>query len=57
MGLPHLRALPAIQWKLQNLAKLKAANPGKFEEQSQELAAKIAALKLGDTISPAAPKG
>jgi len=42
---------------LQNLAKLKAANPGKFEEQSQELAAKIAVLGLSDAIPPAAPKG
>jgi predicted nucleotidyltransferase component of viral defense system len=57
MGLDHLGALPAIQWKLQNLAKLKAANPGKFEEQSQELAAKIAALATDDASAAVAPKG
>lgn len=57
MGLDHLSALPAIQWKLQNLAKLKATNPGKFEEQAQELAAKIEGEVIGDAIPPAAPKG
>ena len=57
MGLDHLSALPAIQWKLQNLAKLKATNPGKFEEQAQELAAKIEGEVMDDAIPPAAPKG
>lgn len=47
MGLEHLSALPAIQWKLQNLAKLKTSNPGKFEEQSQELLAKIGGNATG----------
>ena len=42
MGLAHLSAMPAIQWKLQNLAKLKAVNPAKFEDQSHKLAEKIA---------------
>lgn len=45
MGIAHLGAMPAIQWKLQNLAKLKEKNPAKFEEQSRELAAKISALE------------
>ena len=44
MGVDHLSALPAIQWKLHNLTKLKEANPAKFKEQSRELAGKIAAL-------------
>ncbi|CAN7448668.1 nucleotidyl transferase AbiEii/AbiGii toxin family protein [Variovorax sp. LjRoot84] len=57
MGLDHLSALPAIQWKLQNLTKLRKANPGKFKEQSQELASKITALAPGDASPPAAPTG
>jgi predicted nucleotidyltransferase component of viral defense system len=44
MAVDHLDALPAIQWKLHNLAKLKKANLAKFKAQSQELAGKIAAL-------------
>jgi hypothetical protein len=56
MGLSHLSALPAIQWKLQNLVRLKAENPRKFESQSQALAAKIAALVPGDAAPPAAPE-
>lgn len=44
MDVTHLAAMPAIQWKLQNLAKLKATNRNKFEEQAQVLAAKISAL-------------
>lgn len=50
MGLVHLSAMPAIQWKLQNLMKLKEKNPAKFEEQSQELAGKIS--RLGDAKEP-----
>ncbi len=33
----HLAELPAIQWKLQNLARLKKSNPAKFQTQSDEL--------------------
>lgn len=33
----HLSQLPAIQWKLQNLARLKKANPAKFNAQTEEL--------------------
>ncbi|WP_307600280.1 nucleotidyl transferase AbiEii/AbiGii toxin family protein [Variovorax boronicumulans] len=44
MGIAHLGAMPAIQWKLQNLAKLKELNSAKFEEQSRELAEKISGL-------------
>jgi predicted nucleotidyltransferase component of viral defense system len=34
---PHLSEMPAIQWKLQNLRKLRSSNPRKFADQSQEL--------------------
>ena len=33
----HLVELPAIRWKLQNLARLKKANPAKFAQQTDEL--------------------
>lgn len=33
----HLSALPAVQWKLQNLARLKKSNPAKFRQQTEEL--------------------
>jgi len=33
----HLAELPAIQWKQQNLARLKKSNPAKFQAQSDEL--------------------
>lgn len=38
MSVPHLEQLPAVQWKLQNLARLKKANPAKFKAQADELA-------------------
>ena len=34
---PHLSEMPAIRWKLENLKKLKRANPKKFLEQSNQL--------------------
>ncbi len=37
MKCPHLSQLPAIRWKLQNLAKLKKSNPTKFAQQTDEL--------------------
>lgn len=37
MPFPHLREMPAIRWKLQNLEKLRSSNPGKFQEQSDRL--------------------
>lgn len=37
MQCSHLSQLPAIRWKLQNLAKLKKSNPEKFNQQSDEL--------------------
>lgn len=33
----HLSVLPAVQWKLQNLARLKKANAAKFRQQTEEL--------------------
>ena len=37
MRCAHLSELPAIRWKLQNLAKLKRSSPNKFERQAREL--------------------
>ena len=42
MKCPHLSQLPAIRWKLQNLAKLKKSNPNKFDQQGEELHARLA---------------
>ncbi len=42
MKCPHLSQLPAIRWKLQNLAKLKKFNPGKFTQQAADLRARLA---------------
>lgn len=33
----HLSELPAIRWKLQNLAKLKRSSPDKYERQTRDL--------------------
>ncbi len=41
MKCPHLAQLPAIRWKLQNLAKLKESNPRKFAQQADALRAKL----------------
>lgn len=38
LDLPHLEHLPAIRWKLQNLEKLKRADPGRFAQQFETLA-------------------
>lgn len=37
IGLPNAAELPAIRWKLQNLARLKEANPVKHREQAEAL--------------------
>jgi hypothetical protein len=37
LPIAHLARLPAVQWKLQNLARLKKANPTKFKAQADEL--------------------
>ena len=42
MKCPHLSQLPAIRWKLQNLAKLQKSNPGKFTQQADKLRARLA---------------
>ena len=42
MKCKHLSELPAIRWKLQNLAKLKKSNLGKFTQQAEELRARLA---------------
>ena len=42
MECSHLSQLPAIRWKLQNLAKLQKSNPGKFTQQVEELRARLA---------------
>jgi hypothetical protein len=39
MPFMHLRDMPAIRWKLQNLLKLRSVNPEKFKEQSAQLKA------------------
>jgi len=41
MSCAHLFELPALRWKLQNLAKLKKSNPRKREPQADELRAKL----------------
>ena len=38
LEIPHVERLPAIQWKLQNLERLRAANRAKYEEQHEMLA-------------------
>lgn len=43
MPFAHLQELPAIRWKLMNLAKLKKSNPKRFLLQHDELAARLAA--------------
>ena len=42
MKCPHLSQLPAIRWKLQNLAKLKKSNPDKFAQQAKDLRERLA---------------
>ncbi len=44
MPFAHLQDLPAIRWKLMNLAKLKKSNPQRFVQQHDELAARLAAV-------------
>ncbi|HKT72443.1 MAG TPA: hypothetical protein VJQ47_06105 [Steroidobacteraceae bacterium] len=40
----HLQHLPALQWKLLNLRKLKARDAGRFATQEHELAARLEEL-------------
>jgi predicted nucleotidyltransferase component of viral defense system len=37
LRLPHIAQLPAVQWKLLNLERLKRENPGRFAEQREQL--------------------
>ena len=41
MSCVHLSELPALRWKLQNLAKLKKSNPRKLQQQADELRMKL----------------
>jgi len=41
LGIAHLEHLPAIRWKLHNLAQLQKTNPKKFAEQADTLAARL----------------
>lgn len=41
LGLAHLEYLPGIRWKLHNLAMLQKADPKKFAEQADALAARL----------------
>ena len=38
LGVPHLKQLPGVRWKLQNLERLRKADPRKFAEQKDTLA-------------------
>jgi hypothetical protein len=38
LGIPHVSELPAVRWKLQNLARLQRERVGQFERQSTALA-------------------
>lgn len=38
LGVPHLEQLPGLRWKLQNLERLRKADPRKFAEQKDTLA-------------------
>jgi len=44
MPFAHLQHLPALQWKLLNLRKLKTRDAGRFATQEHELAARFKAL-------------
>lgn len=41
MGEPDLSRMPAVQWKLSNIRKLKASNPGKHASAYEALAARL----------------
>lgn len=41
MSCAHLQEMPAIRWKIENLAKLKKINPVKFQFQSEELRSRL----------------
>lgn len=41
MACTHLKDMPAIQWKLANLQRLREVNPAKFSEQQSELSRRL----------------
>ncbi len=43
MGCTHLKDMPAIRWKQENLMRLKKLNPAKFSFQSEELRRRLEA--------------
>jgi len=45
LDVPHVKELPAIKWKLQNLAALQRDNPAKFAEQYQVLSERFKAIQ------------
>jgi len=45
LNLPHAQELPALRWKLQNLAALQRANPAKFAEQYDALSERFNAIR------------
>lgn len=45
MPFPHLNQLPALQWKLLNLRKLKSRNAGHFAAQCNELVTKFGHIR------------
>jgi hypothetical protein len=52
MPFKHLSALPAVRWKLCNLAKLKKSSRKRFDAQHRELAERLAALGQRDSSYP-----
>jgi predicted nucleotidyltransferase component of viral defense system len=48
LGVAHLEHLPAIRWKLKNLAQLQKANAKKFAEQADALAVRLNSVALPD---------
>jgi len=45
MPFGHLADLPAMQWKMLNLRKLRSRNPKRFEAQHRELAARFESIE------------
>lgn len=41
LGMDHVQALPAIRWKIKNLAELQKSDPERFRRQAEELQAKL----------------
>lgn len=42
LDIAHLKHLPGVRWKVQNLAQLRTSHPRKFAEQAELLAARLA---------------